>query len=68
MEQARKCRVTGWVRNNPDYSVEVLAEGGKASLETFLEWLHHGTPPARVENVAWSWIEPKGAYREFSVR
>ncbi len=34
---AKKYRITGWVRNNPDWTVEVVAEGEKERLDLFLE-------------------------------
>ena len=35
---ARRLDLTGWVRNCPDGSVEVLAEGRRDVLEQLLDW------------------------------
>jgi acylphosphatase len=50
-EAARRIGVTGTVRNEPDGSVRVEAEGTAAQLDRFLAWLNHGPPAARVESV-----------------
>ncbi len=49
--QARECGVSGFVRNLPDGSVEVVAEGRAEALAQLEAWLHHGPPAARVEQV-----------------
>lgn len=43
--------INGWVRNCPDGSVEVFAEGTQQQLNRFEAWLHRGPPAARVEAV-----------------
>jgi acylphosphatase len=66
-ERARELGVAGWVRNLPDGSVEVWAEGAAPSVELLLEWLRHGPPSARVDDVALADESPSGAAR-FEVR
>jgi len=48
---ARELGVRGWVRNRPDGSVEALAEGDDAALETFIERLKRGPLSSRVDRV-----------------
>ncbi|HEX2138129.1 MAG TPA: acylphosphatase [Woeseiaceae bacterium] len=48
---AQKLELTGYARNVPDGSVEVLACGPAEALEQLAEWLSSGPPSARVENV-----------------
>jgi acylphosphatase len=50
-KEAGRLGLRGWVRNLPDGTVEVEAEGDTAALDTFLSWLHHGPPSARVDKV-----------------
>ena len=52
MEKARGMGLGGWVRNEPDGSVRVLAQGEAEKLGIFLDFLHHGPRHASVENVA----------------
>ena len=41
----------GWVRNNPDGSVEAHLEGEEASVNWFVDLIGDGPPSARVANV-----------------
>jgi len=47
-ELARELGVRGYIRNEPDGSVHIEAEGDEASLKEFVEWCHKGPPSARV--------------------
>ena len=40
--QARSLGLTGWVRNLPDDSVEIVAEGSVAALKVFSAWCRKG--------------------------
>ena len=49
--EAQKIGVLGFVRNLWDGSVEVIACGSEAQIETFSAWLHHGPRTAKVTQV-----------------
>ena len=59
--------VSGWVRNRPDGTVEVVAEGERGAVEELLAWCRHGPPRARVDRVEVT-DEPVAAERGFQVR
>lgn len=63
--QARQLGLTGRVRNEPDGSVTLDAEGPRESLERLLAHLHEGPRAARVDGVRARWGEPEGAYEGF---
>lgn len=65
---ARELNLTGYVRNLPDGSVEVRAEGERQQLEKLAGNLKVGPPAARVDEVVISWSTPTGNYSSFSVR
>jgi acylphosphatase len=67
-ERARSLRLTGWARNLPDGSVEVLAEGPRAALDQLLDFLHRGPPAASVTGVAEEWQAPTGEFQRFEIR
>lgn len=50
-EAARKLGLAGWVRNNMDGSVEILAEGSDAQLERFIAAVGRGPNGADVTEV-----------------
>jgi acylphosphatase len=49
---ARRLGLPGWVRNNPDGSVELEAAGAARDLAILRDRLAVGPPGARVERVA----------------
>lgn len=61
-------KISGWVRNRVDGSVETEAYAGRDLLETFLEKLYDGPPLARVAEVETTWSETDEAPVGFSVR
>jgi acylphosphatase len=58
----------GYVRNLADGSVEALAEGPGADLETLLSALRRGPAGARVDDVEARWSEPSSAFSGFAIR
>ncbi|HEY1267823.1 MAG TPA: acylphosphatase [Candidatus Binatia bacterium] len=63
--EARRLGLTGWVRNRPDGSVEVIAEGPKAKLEDLVAWCRRGPPRAQVDRVEVEWGEAAGEFSGF---
>lgn len=66
--QAQRLGVGGYVRNTWDGTVEVLAEGDRATLETFLDILREGPRSARVTHVDVQWGDATGEFQGFGVR
>jgi len=66
-DQARALGLSGFARNCPDGSVEIVAEGKRHSLEALLEWAGHGPPHARVDEVRPGWLDFRGEFTEFRV-
>jgi acylphosphatase len=52
--------VAGWVRNNPDGSVEAAFEGEPDAVETMVAFCREGPRGAEVEQVEVSEEEPQG--------
>jgi len=52
VDEARHRELTGWVRNRPDGSVELEAQGDGEAVAALLAWCEHGPPAARVTGVA----------------
>lgn len=50
-EKANELGITGFVRNEPDGSVYIEAEGEEFALDRFISWCHEGPPAAHVNNV-----------------
>jgi acylphosphatase len=60
--------VRGWVRNRFDGSVEVLAEGQRASLEVLLRDLRAGPRASTVRDVRVEWLSATLEFPDFRVR
>jgi acylphosphatase len=56
--EAHLLGLAGWVRNNPDSSVEVLAMGTRDQLAGLRSRLHAGPRAARVDDVEESDAQP----------
>jgi acylphosphatase len=64
---AEELKLTGYVRNRPDGTVEVMVEGERQKLEKLVEHLKAGPPAARVEEVAAEWAVYTGGFPSFKV-
>jgi acylphosphatase len=51
VRQAHALKVTGWVRNNADGSVQALVQGPHEAIDRMLSWFLVGPPHARVDNL-----------------
>jgi acylphosphatase len=58
-QEAISLGLDGWVRNVPDGTVEVVLEGGQASVERATEWCRTGPRGALVSDVKITWEEPR---------
>ncbi len=65
---ATRLGLAGWVRNLPNGTVEVYAEGRKSALESFIAQLRRGPTYSSVEQVELAWLEPKREARSFYIR
>ncbi|MFO7572552.1 MAG: acylphosphatase [Gaiellaceae bacterium] len=64
---ALAARVAGWVRNNPNGTVETVLEGDPAAVERIVRLCRNGPRGAQVERVAVSSESPEGL-SGFSIR
>ncbi len=66
-KKALELGIDGYVRNMPDGSVYVEAEGERGNLERFVLWCETGPDWARVSKVEKQFCPPKG-YNGFEIR
>jgi acylphosphatase len=50
--QARALRLSGWVRNRVDGSVEAMVSGEAEALGKIIDWARRGPRAARVDGVS----------------
>lgn len=66
-ESATELGLVGYVRNLPNGTVEVVAQGMPDILKDFVEYLNEGSLLAKVEGVSVDWHSIRGTYTEFSI-
>ena len=67
-KEARSLELSGWVRNRPDGTVEVVLEGEEENVGQMIAWLHIGPPQAEVTEVQVTEEQPLGDKTAFAIR
>jgi acylphosphatase len=60
LERARSRALSGWVRNNPDGTVDAVFEGPPEAVEALIAWCRRGPSAARVDDVRVEGEAPSG--------
>lgn len=66
--RAKQLGVVGWVRNESDGSVSVVAEGEEDALRQLIEDLKRGPSLSRVRDVETVRDAPAGEFTSFQIR
>ncbi len=64
---ARSLGVKGWVRNNPDGTVEAVFEGSEDAVSEMIRFCHEGPPAARVDGVDVKYEQYTGEFDDFVI-
>lgn len=51
LEKATALKLTGWVKNTPNKTVELMASGDREAMSELTQWLWKGPPAANVTHV-----------------
>jgi acylphosphatase len=65
--KAHQLGLRGWVRNNDDGTVELVAEGARPLLEELRRTVEDGPRTARVDRVDVQWSSATGNLRGFDL-
>lgn len=66
-EEADKLGICGYVRNEPDGSVYIEAEGPDALLDAFIKWCGKGPELAKVKSLEVEELKSKGENGKFEI-
>lgn len=66
--KARELNLSGWVKNESDGTVAIVAEGGEEKLKKFVEWCKNGSDHTRVEKIDAKWGEFTGQFDDFVIK
>ena len=67
-KQAETFGLTGWVKNLANGSVQVMVQGEKAEIDTFVDFLRVGPTLSRVSDVSVSRVETNENFNEFRIK
>lgn len=59
--------VVGSVKNLPDGTVRIEAEGERETLEQFMRWLNSHPASLRFDTIEDYWSEPRGTFSSFAI-
>ncbi len=66
-QRARELGLTGWVANDADGTVRVVAEGDETALDALLTFLNQGPPMAQVDHVLSQHLPAAGSFEQFRI-
>ena len=67
-EKANGFGITGWVANEADGTVVVVAEGSENKINDFIDWCHGGPSTSQVEKVKVEQLPYIEEFDDFSIR
>jgi acylphosphatase len=66
LQVAKSLNLTGFVKNLPDDSVYIQAQGSRGSVMNLIEWCKKGPSMAMVHSVHYQFL-PLGVFRSFQI-
>ena len=66
-KKARELGLVGWVKNNPDGSVTVCAQGAEDKLKEFTKWCERGPEKSDINGIHVEPQEPRETHRSFEI-
>ncbi|MEL7314479.1 MAG: acylphosphatase [Cyanobacteria bacterium J06559_3] len=66
--QATQLGLAGYVRNLPNGTVEIMAEGARQLLEQLMEWAKEGPPAAAVTQLEPTYSDASGEFSDFLIQ
>ncbi|MEE9190250.1 MAG: acylphosphatase [Candidatus Neomarinimicrobiota bacterium] len=66
-DRANKLNLEGWVKNMPDGSVQLVAQGSRDKLDILISKLNEGPPFSKVENLDVIWLPADNNLESFKI-
>lgn len=66
VREAKSLGITGFVRNEPDGSVFIEAEGTRRQLDLFMKWCRNGPGFGHVDSISCD-MYPSVGYKDFRI-
>lgn len=65
--EAKRLNLTGWVKNEIDGKVKIMAEGEEENLEKLIEWAKKGPLLAKVDKIEVKWNKDQKEFEDFEI-
>lgn len=65
---ARQLKLTGWVKNLADGTVEVLAQGQEKELKKIISWIKTGNGYAEIKKIEEHWQQIDETINDFEIK
>lgn len=65
--EAEKLGLLGWVKNEGDGSVKIIAEGEEEKIKGLIKWLRVGPRFARVDKAKINWQKAQEEFSQFEI-
>ena len=65
--KARELNLTGWIRNEPDGTVRIVAEGQEGDLIKLIEWCENSPDYIKVDRVDIEWSNSANQFNDFTI-
>ena len=66
-DRAQELDLTGWVKNEANETVKILAEGQQEQLVKLIDHCQSGHKLAKVQRVEVKWEEATGEFKDFDI-
>ncbi len=66
--KAVKLGLVGWVKNEKDGTVMILAQGEEEKLKELIDWSKNGPMLARVDKIDIDWQEATSQFDKFEIK
>jgi len=67
LKKAKELGINGWIKNEADGTVTIVAEGEEDILKDFVNWAWEGSPMSDVEDVSFEVTEGTGEFKNFEI-
>jgi len=67
-QKALEFNISGWVKNNPDGSIEIEATGDPENIVVYIDWMKIGPTRAIIKTFSVSEITPIRTFTNFTIR
>lgn len=66
-KEAERLSLTGYAKNLPDGSVEVLVQGDEEDINSFVDWCLEGPAPCSVSDIKKTWGDLQDLHPGFKI-